>query len=327
MLLIDAKEVRELLPMKEAIEADKKAFLLHVTGETEVPVRVGFGVPGGTVLFMPAYVKGAIGQVGVKIVSVFPGNPARGLPAVPAQLLLTDPETGVVNALINGSEITRIRTGAISGAATDILARENASIAALFGTGGQAVSQLEALLCVRPIREVRIFDAMPERIAPFVEANSGLAERHGAKLVAARSSAEAIEGADVVTTVTTSATPVFDGSKVAPGAHVNGVGSFLPDCRELDDVLLNRARVFLDNRAAVLAEAGDFIIPAEAGCYDLGNIAGEIGEVLAGRIAGRQSEEQITVLKTVGFAVLDIVAACQVYENARTRGIGREIDI
>jgi ornithine cyclodeaminase len=328
MLLINAGQVRELLTMKEAIEADKQAFLLHSAGDTEVPVRTGFELPGrGSALVMPAYVKGDIDLVGVKIISVFPGNPAKGLPAVPAQMLLIDSETGAVRAMINGTEVTRIRTGAISGAATDVLSRKNSSVAALFGTGGQAAAQLEAILCVRPIKEVRVFDLAYERIVSFIKANGELAGRYGSELAAAGSSDEAVDGADVITTVTTSNVPVFDGSLVKKGAHVNGVGSFLPSSRELDEKLLNRARVFVDNREAVLAEAGDFLIPAAAGAYDLNAIAGEIGGVLAGKLAGRASDDEITVLKSVGYAVLDVVAAGKIYRNAVSRGMGTEIDI
>jgi len=328
MLLINAEQVRELLPMKDAIDADKRAFLLHSAGEAEVPVRIGFEIEGrGSILAMPAYVKGDIGRVGVKLVSVFPGNLEKGLTSVPAQVLLFDSETGFVRAMMSGAEVTRIRTGAISGAATDILARRDARTAALFGTGGQAVSQLEAILCVRPIKEVRIFDLLAERISPFIERNSAIADRYGAKLIEAKSSDEAIDDADVITTVTTAKTPVFDGSRVKPGAHVNGVGSFLPTSRELDEKLLQRARVFVDNREAVLAEAGDFLIPAASDDYDLGDIAGEIGDVLAGKLTGRTSDDEITVLKTVGYAVLDVVAASKIYDNAISRGVGVEIDI
>ncbi len=328
MLLLDAAEVRELLPMADAIAADKEAFLLHSNGETEVPVRPGFTLSGrGSSLFMPAYVKGKIDRVGIKIVSVYPKNAAKGIPVVPAQVLLLDPDTGEVCAMMNGSELTRIRTGAIAGAATDILARADASVGALFGTGGQAPSQLEAMLCARKLKEVRIFDALRERIVPFVEANAALAGWYGAMLVAADTADAAIDGADVITTVTTASRPVFDGTRVKPGAHVNGVGSFQPDMRELDEALLNRARVFVDNREAVLAEAGDFLIPEKEGGYDTKNIAGELGDVLAGRIAGRTSDDEITVIKTVGYAVLDVVAAVRVYENALRRGKGREVEI
>lgn len=328
ILLLNASEVKRLLPMKQAIESNKEAFLLHAAGETEVPVRPGFSIEDrGSVLFMPAYVKGMIERVGIKIVSVFPENRSRGIPVVPAQVLLMDSETGEVCALINGVELTRIRTGAISGAATDILATGSASIAALFGTGGQAATQLEAMLCVRPIREVRVFDTFSERIANFIAQNQPLAEKYGARLTAAASPDEAVDGADVVTTVTTASEPVFDGSRIQPGAHINGVGSFTPDKRELDDTLLNSSRVFVDNREAVLSEAGDFLIPAAQGKYDLSSIIGEIGDVLSGRIAGRTSPRDITLLKTVGYAVLDVVAAYYVYINALEHGVGTRLDI
>ena len=328
MLLINAKEVRELLPMKEAIEANKKAFLLHSAGETEAPVRICFDVEGrGSVLAMPAYVKGDVKRVGVKLVSVFPGNFERGLTSVPAQVLIFDSETGFVTAMMSGTEVTKIRTGAISGAATDILARRDASVFALFGTGGQAASQLEAVLCVRDTKEVRVFDVAPARILSFIETNRALAEQYGARLLAAKSPAEAIDGADVITAVTTSSTPVFDGAMVKKGTHVNGVGSYLPTSRELDERLLNRARVFVDNHEAVMSEAGDFLIPAANGAYDTNKIAGEIGGVLAGKLTGRSSDEEITVLKTVGYAVLDVVAAHIIYENAVARGMGTEVDL
>jgi ornithine cyclodeaminase len=327
MLLLSGSEIRELFPMSEAIEVDKEAFLLHSEGETEVLLRSGFELDDGVVLFMPAYVRGGIERVGIKIASVFPGNFAKNIPVVPAQMLLIDSSTGVVMAMLNGAEITRIRTGAVSGAATDILARKNSTTAALFGTGGQASSQLEAMLCVRPIKEVRVFDSVTERIAPFIEKNQSLAEKHGAMLRGAKSPDDAIEGADVITTVTTSKTPVFDGRRVAKGTHVNGVGSFTPTTRELDERLLSRARVFVDNREAVHVEAGDFLIPAAEGLYDTSAIAGEIGDVLSGKLRGRTSDDEITVLKTVGYAVLDVVAAHHVYKNALSRGAGIEIEM
>lgn len=328
MLLLSESDVRELLPMKEAIEVNNEAFLLHAQGEAESPLRTSFGLSGrGRVFFMPAYVKGGVERAGIKIVSLYPGNPEKGLPSVPAQVLLLDPDTGEVCAMMNGSEITRIRTAAISGAATELLAKRGASVAALFGTGGQAASQLEALLCVRPIREVRVFDVSAERAELFIERMTPLADKNGARLLRAESSDGAIDGADVISTVTTSQSPVFDGSKAAPGAHVNGVGSATPGARELDEALLNRARVFVDNREATLAEAGDFLIPIQSGAYDPGKIEGEIGDVIAGKLPGRSSDGEITVLKTVGFAALDIVAADRVYRNALARGFGTRAEV
>lgn len=327
MLVINSSEVRALLPMKEAIEADKQAFLLHATRQTEVPVRTAFKLEGGTALVMPAWVRGDIDRVGVKIISVFEGNRAKGLPVVPAQMVLFDSETGEVAAIINGVELTRVRTGAISGAAIEILAREDASVGALFGTGGQASAQLEAMLCARPLKEVRIFDTVRDRIAPFIGAHRELAERHGASLVEASSSDGAIDEADIITAVTTSAVPVFDGARVRDGAHVNGVGSFTPDKRELDEAIIRRARVYVDNMDAVMEEAGDILIPIADGRFSQSAIVGEIGGVLAGTVRGRESASEITLLKTVGFAVLDVIAAVRVYENAVERGMGSRVDI
>ncbi|MFA0889844.1 MAG: ornithine cyclodeaminase family protein [Synergistales bacterium] len=326
MLILNAEEIRSVFSMKEAIEADKEAFLLHSRGETEVPVRISFSVrKDDKSQFMPAFVKGDINRVGIKIVSTFMENPLRGLPVVTAQVLLLDPETGEVCAMMNGTEVTKIRTGAISGAATDILARTDAEVGALFGTGAQARSQLEAMLTARKLREVRVFDKNPDWIRSFIDRVAPMAESFGAKLAEASSSDAAIDQADVITTVTTSKTPVFDGRRVRPGAHVNGLGSYTPNARELDLELLKRSRVYVDNREAVLAEAGDFLIPIASGDYSSGRIAGELGEVLDGKVQGRTDPKDITVMKTVGYAVLDVVAAYRIFTKALALGKGREL--
>lgn len=327
MLLLDSEDVRRLFPMKEAIESNKAAFLLHSQKQTELPVRISFKVDDdSTSQFMPAFVKDYVNRVGIKIVSTFPENARRGKPVVTAQVLLLDNETGEVCAMMNGTEVTRIRTGAISGAATSILARPKVEVGSLFGTGGQAKSQLEAMLTARNFAEVRVFDIVEERIGRFIDSVAGMAEFFGVALKAAASPDEAIDEADVVTTVTISSTPVFDGSRVKAGAHVNGVGSYTPNARELDLALLERSRVFVDNREAVFAEAGDFIIPVREGRYSFDRVAGELGEVLDGKIAGRESEEQVTVMKTVGYAVLDVVAAWNIYNKAVELGIGKQIE-
>lgn len=326
MLILNAEEIRSVFPMKEAIEADKQAFLLHSRGQTEVPVRISFSVQkDDKSQFMPAFVKGDIHRVGIKIVSTFMENPSRGLPVVTAQVLLLDPETGMVCAMMDGTEVTKIRTGAISGAATDILARADAEVGALFGTGAQARSQLEAMLTARRLREVRVFDKNPEWIRAFIERCAPLAESFGTKLAAASSTDAAIDQADVITSVTTSKTPVFDGKRVREGAHVNGVGSYTPNARELDLEILKRSRVYVDNREAVLAEAGDFLIPIASGDYSSGQIIGELGEVIDGKVQGRLTPKDITVMKTVGFAVLDVVAAYRIYTKALEQAKGREL--
>lgn len=318
--------------MRDAIEADKKAFIMQARGKCVVPLRINFDVEGtgGQSLYMPAHVIGYEapgGATGVKIVSVYPGNAAKGLPVVPATMVLIDDETGMVEAIIDGTELTRLRTGALSGAATEVLARKDAHIGALFGTGGQAATQLAAILEARKLVEVRVYDADPERMAAFVKAQSAACEAKGARLVAASSSDAAIDGAEVVVTVTTSAKPTFDGSRVAPGTHVNGIGSYTPDKAELDPALLKRAdRVFVDNREAVLSEAGDLVQPITAGLFGPERVAGELGSVLDGSMPGRRSDKDITVFKSVGFAALDVIAAREIVTRARAAGVGRKID-
>lgn len=328
MLLLNAEDVKKVLPMRDAIEANKMAFLLHSQGNTEVPVRISFEVKqGSTSQFMPAFVKGNVNRVGIKVVSTFPENSSKSLPVVVAQVLLLDPETGEVCAMMNGTELTKIRTGAISGAAIDILAKKTCEKAALFGTGGQASSQLEAMLTARKLSQVSVFDIYKEKIKKFIQTTAPLAERFGVKVIPAASSDDAIDDADIITTVTVSKAPVFSGAKVKKGVHVTGVGSYTPGARELDSDLLQSARVFVDNKEAVFAEAGDFIIPVNEGLYNFSDVAGELGEVLEGKIEGRQFEDQITVMKTVGYAVLDVVAAWNIYNRAKEQGIGFNLEV
>lgn len=326
MLIISADDIRKVMTMRDAIESNREAFTVQSQGNAQLPERISFDVCGrGISSFMPGYVS-SIPQVGVKIVSTFAENAKKNLPVVGATLLLLNPETGLVDCLIDGTELTRLRTGAISGLATELLAVDDARTGALFGTGGQALSQLEALLTVRKFREILVFDMFQERIAPFIERAAPMADAFGAKLVAASSSDEAIADADVITSVTTASTPTFDGSKVKQGVHVNGVGTYEPHKRELEETLLRRAdRVFVDNMDAVMAEAGDLLIPMKERKFSREDIAGELGDLILGRVEGRASGKQITVMKTVGFATLDIVIAHHIYRKAVERGVGTAI--
>ncbi len=327
MLLLSREQILSFFSMRDAIEADKKAFVLHTEGKAKVPLRINLETEdkSGQCMFMPAYV-GGLNMAGVKMVSFFPGNAEKQIPVVPATVALIDGTTGLVTAIVEGTTLTQLRTAAISGAATELLSNPDSRVAALFGTGGQAPAQLEALMTVRNLREVRVFDLNPERLQKFVAKHQPLADRFGTKLVAAGNSDEAVEGADIVTTVTTSSTPVFDGNRVKPGCHVNGVGSYTPVMREIPAELLWRAgRIFVDNREAVLAEAGDFLIPMAEGLFSPDRIAGELGELILGQVPGRTAPDEITVMKTVGFATLDVVATAAVVEKARELGIGTEI--
>lgn len=315
--------------MRDAIEADKKAFVMQARGQCECPLRSSFTIEkgGGQTLFMPAHVRG-LDATGVKIVSVFTGNPLKGKPAVPATMILLDDECGEVQAIIDGTTLTQMRTGALSGAATELLARADASIGALFGTGGQAAYQLLAMLTARRLKEVRVFDVDEKRRSAFVEAQSAVAAGFGATLVAAQRPEEAVKDADVITTVTTSTSPVFPSRAVRAGAHVNGIGSYTPAMIELEGELLQRAKVvYADNKAAILAEAGDLTQAIAAGRFGPERITGELGELIDGKKRGRTGDEDITVFKSVGFAALDVVAAQTIYAKALAAGVGRDIDI
>lgn len=326
MLFLKSEEIRKIFTMEDAIKSNEEAFVLQANQKTEVPVRINFEVKkNGITSYMPALVK-EFPVAGIKIVSTYPENAKKGLPAVTATTLLTDPETGEVNAILDGTELTRMRTGAVSGLATKLLANKDAKTAALFGTGGQAVSQLEALLTVRKLSEVYIYDSNRERIASFIERASALAEKFNTKLVGAASSDEAVGCADIITTVTTSTDPVFDGRKIKRGAHINAVGAFMPHKRELDEYTVTHAdKIFIDNTEAIMSEAGEFLIPISEGKFSKESITGELGDLILGRVEGRTDSRQITLMKTVGFATLDIVIAFNVYKKAVAAGVGQSI--
>ncbi len=329
ILVLKQLEMREVLSMSDCVQADKDALSIYSGGGSVVPLRVNLDVPAheGQSLYMPGYAAEA-NALGVKIVSVYPRNIEKGLTSVPATMVLVNSETGEVCSIMDGACLTRMRTGAVSGAATDVLARKDACVFALFGTGGQAESQLEAVLTVRPIRLVKVFDVNHERAESFAQRMSGLfSGKFGAKIVAAASAAEAVADADVITCVTTSTQPVFDGKLVKKGAHINGVGAYTPQMQEIDEyIVANADKVYVDTRNGVLNEAGDLIKPIQKGVFSADRVTGELGEVLLCKVPGRERDDEITLFKTTGTAVLDIVTARRIYEAALKQGIGTVLE-
>lgn len=326
-LLLTREDVQALFTVEEAIQAMEGAFRQHALGKVTMPLRTAIAVPEhrGLDLIMPAYVAGEGGGLGLKVVSVYPDNPAQHrLPTILATVLLQDPRTGALLAIMDGTYLTAMRTGAAGGVAARYLARPEARRAGLFGAGVQARTQLLALCHVRPIEEAWVYDPIAESASRFA---AEMGERLGIPIRVARDPREAVEGMDVVVTATTSRTPVFDGAWVAPGTHVTGVGSHTPDSRELDGTLIRRARVVVDERRAALSEAGDVILPLKEGLIGEDHIAAELGEVVAGLRPGRETPEQVTVFKSVGLAFQDIAAATRVYELARARGVGMEVPL
>lgn len=277
---------------------------------------------------MPAYVEGKDAALGVKIISTYPDNVKQDLPTSPSTMVMVNVETGIVEAILNGTYLTQLRTGAIQGAATDLLARKDARIGALIGTGGQATTQLEAMLTVRYLEEVRIMDIDKERAQKFVDEMSEKFAYFATRLVAVDSAEAAITGADVITTVTTSPQATFPHEAVKAGAHVNGVGAYTPEMHEIPGELLARAdKIVFDTMEGVLAEAGDIITPLEEKLIQESDIDGVLGELILGEITGRENQDQITVFKTVGTAVLDIVTAAKILEKAKDAGVGQKIDL
>ncbi len=323
LLLLSAQDVEQALSMPEAIDANARAYIALSRGEAQVPQRVALSTEKGVSLFMPAHVH-TTGDLGIKVVSVFPDNPRRQLPTIHALVLVLDASTGRPLALIEGARLTALRTGAGAGAATRVLAREDARVMALFGAGAQAPDQVEAVLAVRPIEEVRIYTPSGESARRLARR---LSERHPQVLFrAVDTPAAAVRGADIISCATTSTTPVFDPSDVKPGAHINGIGSFTPQMREVQVVGLPRLRVFVDSLKAAKEEAGDLIQPVEEGHLRWEEVQ-EIGLVLSGNAPARTSPDEITFFKSVGVAVQDVVTAGALLARASARGLGAKVTL
>jgi ornithine cyclodeaminase/alanine dehydrogenase-like protein (mu-crystallin family) len=307
---ITDEEVRRALTMPEAIRAVKETYIELSTGQARVPARTSLEIPEfrTTALVMPAYLP-RTKRIGLKLISLCEDNPLKGLPLAQAVAILMDAEFGTPLAVMDATYLTAVRTGAGSGAATDVLARRNAQVAAIFGAGVQGKTQLEAIAAVSTIRKVLVFDVDPRAAAAF-------AKEMGPKLaldVEPASSPEALREADVICTATTSAVPVFSDGDLKPGVHINAVGSHRPHVREIPGETIRRARVYVDQRQACLEEAGDLIIPLREKLIDEDHILAEIGEVLAGLKPGRRSDDEITVFKAVGNAALDLAMASLVF--------------
>jgi ornithine cyclodeaminase len=325
VLIVSQSEVRRLLPMSDAIEAMKAALESLARGEALLPLRQVVRLPGGPSVF--ASMPGAIGTplaIGLKAITVFPGNHGTAYDSHQGAVLLFEPEHGQLVAVMDASSITAIRTAAVSAVATRALAREDASDLALLGTGVQAATHLEALSLVRRLRRVRAWSRGPEHVRAFAERSRAFL---GIDVEPAVSAQEAVRGADLVCTVTSAREPVLAGEWLAPGVHVNAVGSSVAASRELDTAAMARASVFVDRRESTLHESGDFLIAKADGAFGDEHILAELGEVLLGRHPGRRSRDEVTVFKSLGLAVEDVAAARRIHANALATGGGTRIDL
>jgi alanine dehydrogenase len=327
MRLLSAADVRRAVPMAAAIDAVEAAFVALSAGSAEVPLRAHIATPerAATSFFMPARIAGPEPALGLKVVSVFPQNQARGEPSIYALVTLLDPETGRPLAVLDGTYLTALRTGAASGVATRHMARPDARVLALFGAGGQALQQALAVCAVRAIERIWLVNRTPERAALLAERlrEAGLRQ----EILVAAGPAEALAEADVICAATSASTPVFEDGWLRPGAHINGVGSFKPSMAELPAASVARARVVVDQRRAAWAEAGDLVQARDAGLIGEEHVAGEIGEVAAGRVVGRASPEELTLFKSVGNAVQDLAVGALALARAAEQGMGVEVGL
>jgi ornithine cyclodeaminase/alanine dehydrogenase-like protein (mu-crystallin family) len=317
LLVLSAADVHRLLPVEASIAAMREALLALAHGEVYQPLRTIIRPPGadGLLGLMPAYRASASPALGVKVVAVYPGNPARGRDAHQGAVLLLDGATGEPLALANASAVTAVRTAAVTAVATDALARPDATTLAIIGTGVQAQAHLPAIAAVRPLTRIRVAARSVDSARRFAAAQSVPVE-------ACATVREAVAGADIVVTVTTSSSPVLSHDWLSPGAHVNAVGSSVPSARELDTATVAAAGVFVDRRESALNESGDLLLAG------LGpdHVRGELGEVLAGTVPGRTADDELTVFLSLGLAIEDLATVASLYRRASDEGAGTWVD-
>ncbi len=327
VLVLNGEQVAQLLPMPECIKVMREALAALARGEALVPLRTVMRVPGvnGLLGLMPGYIsprEGQEGALGLKAVSVFPGNASRGIDTHQGAVLFFEADTGRLSALLDGAAITAIRTAAVSGVATDVLARPDASELAILGAGVQARTHIEAIAAVRPLRRIRIWSRNPEHAAVLA---SELRRRFGFPIEAAPSAEAAVREADLVATVTASPEPVLKREWLKEGVHINAVGSSIPTSREIDTATMVAARLFVDRRESALAEAGDLLIAMREDALTGDHIQAELGEVIIGKNPGRRSPGELTLFKSLGLAVEDVASAAYLVRRARETGTGQTV--
>lgn len=311
--------VEEAVTMPEAIECMKEAFRSLSVGEAVVPLRINVAQSeqNAQTLFMPVYLPFAE-AIGLKMVTIFQDNPAKNLPLIHGLMLVMDGTNGQPLALLDAEYLTALRTGAASGLATDLLARKDASVLAIFGTGAQARTQVKGVATVRSLEKVLVFG---KNIAKAEEFCSEVQDKLGVMTEIASQPQQLLE-ADIICTATTSNVPVFEHHHLKKSVHINGVGSYRPDMREIPALTMRKAKLVVDQRSAALAEAGDVVLPIQEGLFDENHIFAELGEIVAGIKPGRTHEHEVTIFKSVGNAAQDLAVAAYLIQKARKLDLG-----
>ena len=323
LTIINAAGVRELLPMDECIDAMEPAMIAATTGTISMPPRLVAPLidESGTLVLMPGS-STELAAFGAKVINLIPDNPARELPAIQGFIALFDYTSGTPVAIIDGAEVTGIRTAAASGLATRLLARPDAHTCGIFGNGVQAVTHIDAMRAVRPVDEIIVWGRNPDKVRVFARDQE---ERTGIKVRATADPAEA-GACDLVCTTTTSPVPILAGEWVRPGAHVNLVGAHSLATRECDTALVVKSSVYVDLMESVRNEGGDIMIPVEEGAIDETHIIGELGELLQGKIPGRQDDRQVTLYQSHGINAQDMYAAKHIYTKAQEAGNAQTVE-
>ena len=325
LLVLSHTEVLELLPIKECIAVMREALIALAAGKVHQPLRTIIRPPdaNGVMGLMPSYKSGDSAAFGLKAICVFPGNPAKGLDSHQGAVLLFSAETGELLAMMNASAITAIRTAAISGVATDLLARVDAGNLAMLGSGVQARAHLVAMSHVRFIKRCRIASRHIEHARKFAEE---MRPDFPFALEPVETIEEALDGADLIVTATTAVEPIVSREWISAGAHLNVVGSSTPNAREVDSETMAAASLFVDRRESTINEAGDYLFAARDGLIGPSHICAEIGEVLKGDKPGRKSPDEITLFKSLGLATWDLFAGEYVYRRAKESSVGTWIE-
>jgi len=323
--LLTEAEVYAALTPTERVEAMRSAFGQLARGQSILPPRTVVDAGLGQMLVMPSYLRDS-GQLATKIVSVFPGNAARGLPLIQGLVVVVNAKTGQPEAILDAGALTALRTAAASALATDLLARSDADTLALLGAGVEGRAHLEVISAVRPLKEVRIVSRTRCRAETLAD-DFAVASGGRTHAVVVDTAAEALRGAGMVVTATTSPVPLFDGNLVEPGTHINAVGAWRPETRELDSALMQRATIVVDQRQAAWEEAGELIRARQEGLLDEQDVWAELGEIVIGTRPGRRTNQEITLFKSVGLAVQDAAMGGAIARAAEIRGLGTVIDL
>jgi ornithine cyclodeaminase len=325
ILILNHAEVERLLPVRECIPVMIDALLSLARGEVHQPLRMIVRPPDakGLMGLMPSYRASERGAYGVKVVCVFPDNPKSGLDAHQGSVMLLSGETGELLALMNASAITAIRTAAVSGVATELLAREDATELAIIGTGVQARTHIEAMACVRPIKRARIASRNFENVKRFADE---MTARYGFAIEPVATVEIAVREADLIVTATTAPEPILRREWLAPGAHINAVGSSISTSREVDSATMAAASLFVDRRESTINESGDYLFALREGAITADHIRAELGELLIANKSGRTAREEITLFKSLGLAVEDLASAEYLYRKAKEMHAGTWIE-